>query len=155
MTVGENIRKFRKKAHLTQKDLAHKAGLATITIQQYERGVREPRLETLFKIAKVLNVLPTLLIENMSEELALYIENHPHTYDKDITFSDEGNENNNDPIFEQAKERICDLLKLLNDEGKDTAVERIEELTEIPKFQCKGTESNTYPATESDKFTMQ
>ena len=58
MTTGENIKKYRKKAHLTQKELAAKCGLAAITIQQYERGAREPHLETVIKISKALGVLP-------------------------------------------------------------------------------------------------
>ena len=56
MTVGQSIQKARKTAGLTQKELAEKAGLATITLQQYERGVREPKIETIKKIAAVLNV---------------------------------------------------------------------------------------------------
>ena len=56
MTVGQSIQKARKNAGLTQKELAEKAGLATITLQQYERGVREPKIETIKKIAAVLNV---------------------------------------------------------------------------------------------------
>lgn len=43
--IGENIKKFRKKANLTQKELANKCGLAEITIRQYETGKREPRRE--------------------------------------------------------------------------------------------------------------
>ena len=42
---GDYIKIARQKAGLTQKQLAEKVGLATITIQQYERNLREPRLE--------------------------------------------------------------------------------------------------------------
>ena len=57
MTVGENIQKIRKDMGLTQKELAEKVGVATITIQQYERNVRVPKIETLSKIGAALGVL--------------------------------------------------------------------------------------------------
>lgn len=60
MTVGEAIKYFRKKNKLTQKQLATKAGMAEITIRQYEAVKREPRLEQLHKIAEALNVLNNL-----------------------------------------------------------------------------------------------
>ena len=55
MEIGQSIQEARKKAKLTQKELAEKVGMATITVQQYERGVRTPKIETLQKIAQALN----------------------------------------------------------------------------------------------------
>lgn len=52
--MGEMIRTLRTLAGLTQKELAEKVGVSTITIQQYERNVRTPRLEIAEKIAKIL-----------------------------------------------------------------------------------------------------
>lgn len=56
MEIGQSIQEARKKAKLTQKELAEKVGIATITVQQYERGVRTPKIETLQKIAQALNI---------------------------------------------------------------------------------------------------
>ena len=56
MELGQIIQEKRKKAGLTQKELAEKVGVATITIQQYERGLREPKIETVARIAEALNV---------------------------------------------------------------------------------------------------
>lgn len=50
------IKNLRNAYGLTQKELAEKAGVATITLQQYERNKREPRKETLSKIATALNI---------------------------------------------------------------------------------------------------
>lgn len=44
MEIGQSIQEARKKAKLTQKELAEKVGIATITVQQYERGVRTPKI---------------------------------------------------------------------------------------------------------------
>lgn len=142
MTTGENIKKYRNKAHLTQKELAAKCGLAAITIQQYERGAREPHLETVIKISKALGVLPTLIIEDLQDELALWIENHPDSYDQ-IVFNHSENNTNFDMYLEDTIERIKPLLELLNRDGQDVAIERIEELTQIPKYKITDNQDNS------------
>lgn len=141
MSTGENIKKYRKKAHLTQKALAIKCGLATITIQQYERGIREPHLETVIKISKALGVLPTLIIEDLQEELARWIENHPDSYDQ-IVFDHSENKTNSDMYLEDTMEKMKPLLELLNRNGQDIAIERVEELTQIPKYKLADNQKN-------------
>ena len=59
MNVGQRIQAARKTKGLTQKQLGERVGLATGTIQQYELGKREPKVETLQKIASALNVFIT------------------------------------------------------------------------------------------------
>lgn len=59
--AGKLIKEARKNKGLTQKQLAEKTGLATVTIQQYERNLREPRLKNIIKIANALNVSPESL----------------------------------------------------------------------------------------------
>lgn len=56
MSIGENIRYYRKKKGLTQKKLAELTGLAEITIRQYESCKYEPKTENLLKIRKALDV---------------------------------------------------------------------------------------------------
>lgn len=56
MTIGERIKTARSNAGLTQRDLAEKSGMATGTVQQYELGKRQPRIEQLQKIADALDV---------------------------------------------------------------------------------------------------
>lgn len=53
MNLGRNIRKARKAAGLTQKRLSELCGVHVNTIQQYELGKREPRIEMLVRIADV------------------------------------------------------------------------------------------------------
>lgn len=55
MSVGNQIKKYRK-GKMTQKELAEKIGVTPITIQNYENNRREPNIETLNKIAKVLEI---------------------------------------------------------------------------------------------------
>lgn len=55
MTIGNNIQYYRKKKSLTQKELSEQLGVAVGTIQQYELDKREPKYETVLKLAKTLN----------------------------------------------------------------------------------------------------
>ncbi len=57
MTIGEKIKEVRMEKGLKQKELAALAGIPTITLQQYERGVtKNPQVEQLQKIALALHV---------------------------------------------------------------------------------------------------
>ena len=56
MTVGENIKKIRKEKGLTQKELGKLCGMSEAQIGQYENGLRNPKMETLKKIANALDI---------------------------------------------------------------------------------------------------
>lgn len=65
MTTGEKIKFYRKKRGLTLKELGLKAGYMNrgdVRIAQYENGSRYPRLETLERIAKSLDISACELI---------------------------------------------------------------------------------------------
>lgn len=55
-TFGENLRKYRKEAGLTQQQLADRIGCTRGLISQYEKGITNPSLESVIKIAKALSV---------------------------------------------------------------------------------------------------
>ena len=55
-SIGENIRKARKAAGMTQEELAAKAGMHKGSIAQYERGLRNPKKEYIQKIVSALDV---------------------------------------------------------------------------------------------------
>lgn len=56
MTTGQRIKAARKKAGMTQAELAAKLHIPYQSISQWERGVRNPKIETIGKIADALNV---------------------------------------------------------------------------------------------------
>ena len=58
MTIGENIRAFRKKKGLSQRELGEKVkgGMSQQQIGQYESGTRTPKSETLQLIADALEI---------------------------------------------------------------------------------------------------
>lgn len=59
MSIGDNIRKYRKQKGLTQKELGQLCGKSESQISQYEIGFRSPNYETLLKIADALHVQPS------------------------------------------------------------------------------------------------
>lgn len=54
--LGDNIRAFRRQAHLSQEKLAEKADLNTTYISDVERGVENISLDALIRIATALKV---------------------------------------------------------------------------------------------------
>jgi len=54
--LAANIREARRRAGMTQEDLAHASGLGTGTIARLETGAADPRLSTLRQLADALNV---------------------------------------------------------------------------------------------------
>ncbi|MCH5345147.1 MAG: helix-turn-helix transcriptional regulator [Acetatifactor sp.] len=97
MTIGERIKSERKKAGLTQEKLAKNSGLATITIQQYESGKRQPRLEQLRKIATTLQI-PLADILPFDDGLRLWKEELKEKSDKQTPKQDKPElANNEDP----------------------------------------------------------
>jgi len=54
--IGETIRKFRKRAGLTQEKLAEKAELHPVYVGEIERGEQTVSIYALMKMAKVLGV---------------------------------------------------------------------------------------------------
>lgn len=67
MGTGEKIRSIRKCQGLTQKELGIRSGIAEPTIRRYELGKLNPKLSTIKKIAKALNVEVESLIDLKEE----------------------------------------------------------------------------------------
>ena len=64
MTLGNNIKKYRKMLKLSQEDLAKKSNLYRNSIYNYENNKRQPSIEALNKIAAALGVTVNDLIKN-------------------------------------------------------------------------------------------
>ena len=60
--LSDNLRSLRKKLNLSQQDLADRMNTSKQVISRYERGERDPKTETLFKLADALGVSPWELI---------------------------------------------------------------------------------------------
>jgi transcriptional regulator with XRE-family HTH domain len=63
--LRENLRQTRRRAALTQGELAQKAGVGVTTIVRIETGeITEPRVSTLRKLAQALGVEPRDLLQD-------------------------------------------------------------------------------------------
>jgi transcriptional regulator with XRE-family HTH domain len=80
-SLGQRIRYYRKKAGLSQKDLAAAIGMSSNAICHYEQDNREPNILILMKIAKILDVTgdallglehPDLVAKNRKEYALLH-----------------------------------------------------------------------------------
>ncbi len=63
MNVGEKIRYYRKEKHLSQKQLAIRAGISNTYLCDIKKGRSSCSLETLVKLAGALEVKPELLLQ--------------------------------------------------------------------------------------------
>ena len=61
--IGDNLKRQRIRKALTQEELAQRAGLTTASVARIERNETEPRMSTLRKLAKALEVDPAELVE--------------------------------------------------------------------------------------------
>ncbi len=61
--LGKNARAARKRLDLTQEEVARRSGLEPAEISRIESGKRDPRVSTLEKLAKALEVDPGQLLK--------------------------------------------------------------------------------------------
>lgn len=121
--LGARIKYFRNRDNLTQEELAKAVGVATITIRQYESGAREPNATMIEKISEALNIGTVFLL--------------PDDYD-DIP------QNNRES-------QLLSHFRNLNDNGQSVAVERVQELAQIPKYQKAPAGDSTQSAGTGDE----
>lgn len=153
MDVGEKIKEERKKAGLTQSELAAKVGVASVTIGQYERGQREPRFLILKKISNVLDVpLEKLLsIDDALEIASKRINNANELMGTLRKMSDSEMHKAGLLKFNSEEDRIAHFYSKLNTDGRLIAAkcfyknldstklsevaDYVEQLADTPQFQ--------------------
>ena len=161
MDCGAHITQLRKKAGLSQAQLAEKAGLSLMSIRRYEKGDRIPNIEQLNDIGKVfqesLGIPVGKFISNMypqinddligayvqkiqdgeiptESELLRIVENI------DSMFSIRTNLEKQEKI--EAINKIIISLGKLNRNGVQESVRRVNELTYLPKYKTIFTEDD-------------
>jgi transcriptional regulator with XRE-family HTH domain len=65
--IGDRLRDLRKRALLTQKELADKSGVGVTTIIRIENNQVEPHGSTIRKLAEALNVEPYELVKEAGD----------------------------------------------------------------------------------------
>ena len=127
LEIGKNIKHYRQKRKITQKQLAEMVGKSYSVIQKYEIGLVEPPLSVLEKIAAVLGVSLHLLYGVSEEEAAGLVFAKSHGFQG--------------ASGDSLHKEIIEAFDELNDAGKSVAIQRIKELTEIERYTSKNTPS--------------
>lgn len=113
MDSANNIRKYRKLLGLTQEQLADASSLSLMSIRRYESGDRRPSAKAVKAICEGFS---KYLLEITPQEL--------------MNIRPISVKNRSDGT---ALELYCAYEKL-NEEGQKKALERVVELTEIPRY---------------------
>lgn len=109
-TIGSRIKAERKRAGITQAELAKKLGLATGTIQQYELGKRQPNGKMLQRIAGAINCSTANFFPECTH-LADFVRQ-----------------------AEKALAESAEAYQELNGKGRAEAIKRIKELAQLPQY---------------------
>ncbi len=130
MRIGSSMREARKEKGLTQIELAKSVGLAVNSIRLYESGKRIPSIDQRIKIADVLECSP---FDFMTEGEAKAFSEHflLGYWAREDEFHEELETRKSDPLYTN----MITAYKKLNTDGKTEAAKRVEELTQIPKYQ--------------------
>lgn len=134
MDIGTKIRMIRKSKGITQIDLAANAGIAVNSLRLYEANKRQPRADQLRAIASalgasvadLLDVKPARAVN--SNETEAEREKHlglPEGCFKRLATPEEA----------ARREKLLDSFMEMNATGQQVAIERVQELTEIPRYQ--------------------
>lgn len=103
MTFRDALKMYRKKAGLSQTDLAKELNVGRSTVAMWETGDREPGFDTLAKIAAVLGVPSSALIDD--ETKAEVKPSIPADYPEITMIARAGKK--------MSPERRADMLKML------------------------------------------
>lgn len=115
MTTGQLIQQARKSAGLSQKQLGEKLGLSASMIGQWENDLRNPKLETIQRIAAALGCDPYSLYS--WDQATAALEEHINA--------------------QPPQQRISAALGKLNDDGMEKAADAVEVIAEVPRYQAQ------------------
>lgn len=125
MNIGSNLKIIRNRKQLTQKQLAEMIEVSTITIQNYENNRREPKMDTLNKIAETLNISVNELLnyEELEQQRIQFIRNYYKKYPDD--------------------KKISNIVKKIND-GEALSDEDIQDIDGYKKADIIARDFDTY-----------
>lgn len=157
VTFAENLKNIRKERGFSQKEIAEKLGVSQPNYAQYETGKRNPKFETVKKIAAALgiDVYNLLITGDMTPREAMqilraveakqYLQNSENLADIeqkiahriDEIESMKKNKHNVDTMIDSLRLRgaIDENLSLLNTEGQKKALEYVEMLVKIREYR--------------------
>lgn len=144
MGIGNRLKKTIKEHHLTIKQLAEITNIPVNTLYSIvKRDSVHVRAETVQILADALSVSPSYLIGYDDQVI------RPDQYSPDELRKIQSSawslyQTSNSSFL---KHRLLLSFSSLNDEGQEKAVERVQELTEIPRYRCAPEPPETHTET--------
>ena len=168
--ASNKIRELRKAAGLTQEQLSARLGINRATLSKYESGDIDPPTSQLQAIAAALGVSVGRLLGQESERVIIpgrlkFVEvNDPESgfIRYNIEAADQEAFNYGLQILENAgvsvqahtpQALVLAAMERLNGDGQQKAVERVEELTEIPRYRAETPPESTLAPQEGKDTT--
>lgn len=134
MTTGQRIKAARKKANMTQAELAQKLEIPFQSISQWERDIRKPKKETLESIAKELNVDPLELSDNLFDEAFLSALQNAFGFDEDFRTAFLSGDVELAILRSHDDKMLMRSYDMLNESGQHEAAGLVLDLTEKREY---------------------
>lgn len=135
MTIGENIKKARKKKGITQKELGDKLGITQSSIAMFENDKTNIKFSTLEKIANALDTGVFDLFDLYNETMKIAMKYDIEQIKKTLITASTSKAMQNIDLKEQRRDMLDIYYDSLNEKGQIEAVKRIKELTYVPEYQ--------------------
>ncbi len=143
MSFAERLKKARIKSGQTQTRVAEKMGITMQSYTQYEKGKRNPRRETLNRIAHALN-MGYNYASNGEPYFYCFVspeegrESEGNIFNRDQIRDAENSRSDREQTEMVESEDAARLLRLysqLNTDGRDRAAALVEMLTKVPEYR--------------------
>ncbi len=121
-----NIKKYRIEKGLSQRELGELIGMTQQQVAQYENGKRKPKLETVLKFAKALEVKPRQL------DYSEYIDD---TIDKQPSLRESVEHMTTIKTENKTFLALATSFAKLNDKGQEKAASYVDDLSKIPEYK--------------------
>lgn len=131
--IGTQIKNYRKRKNLTQKDLALMIGKTVSSVQKYECGSTEIPTSVLEEIADVLgmDITSLLFVSQFADNPTEKIGDTLKRFDISSLITAIDNATGTPTPLEQ----LTASFTKLNDKGQEKAASYVEDLTKIPEYK--------------------
>ena len=138
MTLGDKIRFIRKEKGLTQKELANKLETTQQNLAQYENGKRQPKIETIKKIAVALGISENRLLEWDDPDLSIAML---EIIERDLLGKPYLSENDRNYYIEKIKDKLIEASNIEDNLERDNFSydESIKICSELVNHLCEAT----------------
>lgn len=136
------IREARKAAKMTQDELAKSLGINRATLSRYESGAIDPPSSQLQRIADALGISIYELLDDKEKDI--YFEAEVNLVKANVKAGYK---------FTTDEKLLVRLFHELNEAGKDAAIDRVSDLTEIPRYRAETTPESPSPPQEGKDTT--